>query len=911
MFEKILSRNKHHLICFALILIIGVIYFLPGVKGKSLSQDDIKSGIGMSKSMIDYRESHDDNPLWNQNAFGGTPDFVMNVKFPNRAAKHFPRKFFRYFGGYPGNIILLGLVCSFLMLISFRINPYLSLAGAIGIAFGTYSIMSLVAGHNSKVATFGLLPLFIAGFNELYHKRYYSGTAALLIVTTISIIGHFQILYYGAIMFAFYFVGLILEAGFKDLYVDKPKIKRQFSFILGGALLFVMILYFITNQSDIVLHVTFALFIKLTLFALGRSIYKKQHQTIVKTLSITFLCAIVGGLTNTAKLWTSLEYNKHSIRGKYLLTKAEQENNKQNLANYRNSSGLDANYVFQYSAGNEEFFTYLIPNFFGGGSFSKYSETEFFENYSNNLAAQGDPDPEVNAMKGIASQMYFGKMGNTGGPSYFGAVFLFLFVFAMMTIDLKHRFWMILTLLFFTLVSMGKFSQDFNLFLFNHFPLYSSFRTVSMAMMIPIIGVVLGALLGVKKIFETENKNVFINPLIIAASITGAICLLAILIPDYGASLYKNGDHSPQGEIFAELRGDAVVSDGMRSLAYILISFGILYMYVKGKMKYQKYVLGVIATLGAVDMLGVSLRYISHSDFQEEDNQEYFVEFAGEKAIKKDTDPHFRVISMGNPFADYWTPYHFRAFGGYHPAKLRRAQDIYEHYLQYAGRNVLENLGKKENKLAVNELVNNYYLRSNKGTANVINMLDIKYALFTNPRQRMSLHSPINNNLGAAWFVNNLLSVKSNDEEIGAINNIEPKETAILNTSEFSVSTTNFGSGNGKIELKKYSNNEIIYQSNNSKKGFAVFSEIWYPHGWHVTIDGQPASHVRVNYLLRGMEVPAGQHTIKWTFMPTSYRLGSMVSTISFWLVILLCLGCVFMAFKKQNKKKAIEEGAE
>ncbi|MCK5168693.1 MAG: YfhO family protein, partial [Bacteroidales bacterium] len=468
---------------------------------------------------------------------------------------------------------------------------------------------------------------------------------------------------------------------------------------------------------------------------------------------------------------------------------------------------------------------------------------------------------------------------------YFGAVVMLLFVIGIFILDPKLKWWLISATILSVMLSWG---HNFNIltdFFLDHVPGYNKFRTVSMTLVIAQFTVPLMALLALKKIMDgsIERKRLekaFKNSLYIV----GGIALFFALLPGLFFDFSAESDQSyiaQGGQAFVEaLREDRKMmlrNDAFRSLVFILLSAGAIYIYMKGKLKLN-YALGVLFILILVDMWAVDRRYLGNDNFvSKRQAREPFPMTQANKYILQDKDPNFRVMNITvSTFNDASTSYFHKSIGGYHGAKMKRYQELIEHQIS-------------------------------KNNMDVLNMLNTKYFIVPdNNRQPIAQYNP--EHLGNAWFVEDFRIVPNADAEINAISEFTPSREAIIDArfEEFVAGKIFTKDSLSFIKLESYKPNHLVYSANCNEEGLVVFSEIYYPKGWNAFIDGKPIDHFRANYVLRAMVVPEGNHTIEFKFEPRSYYLGNKVSLVSS-IILLMFLALVFgrealVMYKKNNE---------
>jgi hypothetical protein len=598
----------------------------------------------------------------------------------------------------------------------------------------------------------------------------------------------------------------------------------------------------------------------------------------IKISAALGITAIIGLGTHAGYFMAINEYSKYSIRGKTELKPLEE--NKEIVRN----DGLDRDYVFNYSNSWSEPFTFLIPDFMGGasqGALGKGSET------AKALKENGIDHQNIRQI--ISSiPLYFGEQPFVAGPIYIGAIICFLFILGLIIVEDKLK-WALLACTFIALLlTLGKNFPPLNYFLFDYFPLYNKFRSVTMAVVIPQFCMSLLAVLAVQKIIDTQDKKPLIKGLLIAAGVTGGLSLIVFV-------LAGTGDYSSPSDAMFQQYPDWFISaihsdrksmrtgDALRSFFLIALAGGILYAFIIGKVKETVTLVGLIA-LVIFDLWFVDKRYLNNENFEKKVMETFYTPTEADQYVLQDTDANYRVFNLENPFNDARTSYFHKSVGGYSPAKLRRYQDLIERKISYEQQQFIENIKKGVVDFKITP---------------VLNMLNTRYILAGQDARSVIVNDSA---LGNAWYINEVKTVNSPDEEIAALNNFNPKTTAFIDISRFKVAKNTFTTDtNSKVVLTNYKPYQLEYKAKSAMDGFIVFSEVYYPKGWTAMIDGNEAEIKQVNYVLRGLEVPAGEHVISFKMVNESYELGNKIGLICSVLLYVGLIGAVVIGFKQQN----------
>ena len=600
-----------------------------------------------------------------------------------------------------------------------------------------------------------------------------------------------------------------------------------------------------------------------------------------KASAVLIVAALVGIAANVSNLYHTYAYSKETMRGKSELVQTGD-------AAKQTSSGLDRDYITQWSYGIDETLTLLVPNFKGGAS-AALSQSE---------TAMSKANPMYSSLYGSLTQ-YFGTQPMTSGPVYVGAFVLFLFVLGCFIVKGPLK-WALIGATFFSIVlSWGKNFMPLTDFFIDYVPLYNKFRAVSSILVIAEFTIPLLAIFALKRLLEEpEILKQEKKPLGISLLLTAGIALL----PAQEAQMLQNAVNQqmiPANELsgilanLGEMRAELVSSDALRSFIIIGIGCSLLWLYASGKLRSSLTIAG-ITILCLADMWGVNKRYLNDAQFVPHSiRTETFTKTNTDELILQDTSLDYRVLNFAtSTFDDNNTSYWHKSVGGYHPAKLRRYQEMIEHHISpemQAAYKAIATAGGEMDSVDANKF-------------RVLNMLNTKYFIFPAGQQRQTVPILNPHAYGNAWFVNKVQYVNNANEEIDALDSIIPTETAVVDARFKDVlkgATESYKDSLSSIRLTSYAPNRLTYETNNAQDGIAVFSEIYYPDGWHVTIDGQPAELARADYILRTMYVPAGQHTIEMRFDPTSLH---VTEGIAYGALALLVIGIIVAVLITKRK---------
>lgn len=587
---------------------------------------------------------------------------------------------------------------------------------------------------------------------------------------------------------------------------------------------------------------------------------KEGFPQLAKTIAFLALGATfaVGG--NIGRIATAMEYAHYSTRGKATLESA--------------SAGLDKDYAFSWSNGKLETLTFMVPNFYGGGSNTPLGENTESEKA---LRSNGLDPAQINGfLQGAPT--YWGDQPFTGGPIYGGVILVFLAFIGIWAAPKESLYTFGVIIILSLMLSWGKNLSWFNYLLFDILPGYNKFRAVSMALGMTLFAIPALAGISLERLYRSKD----FKPLYIAAASVGGILLLLAV----GAGIFRFEGAADAGlpdwlvNALRQDRESMLSASAWRSLALVAAAFALIYFALKNKISDLVLGLGIFA-LVTVDLWTVNKHYLNDSSFQGNPSRTYFAETPADQEIAKDSD-YFRVLDLTEGLTSTGkSPYRFHSLGGYHGAKMRRYQDLLDNRLSFE--------------------LNDFVTKAKEGNFDfagiqTINMMNTKYiiagtaanAVFENPEAN-----------GPAWVPSQIVPVATNQEEMDELGKIDTKNQATLNTAEFG----EIRAGSGQITHTSYTPNELKYQAQMNQEGLAVFSEIYYPEGWTATIDGKETEILRTDYLLRGLIVPAGTHEIVFKFEPKSYTATKTPMIIFQYLIVLSLIGGIVFTIKDKNER--------
>lgn len=620
------------------------------------------------------------------------------------------------------------------------------------------------------------------------------------------------------------------------------------------------------------------------IYELIHSIRNKAFLSFLKPAPWLLLAVTLAVGSNLSNLLTTYEYGKYSIRGKSELT-----GNAENK-----TSGLDRDYATQWSYGIGETFTLLIPNFRGGSSTGSLKQSSETYRYIKNNYGAGEARKFISQVP-----LYWGKQPGTSGPVYVGAVVLFLFILGLFIVKGPVKWWLLTVTVISILLAWGHNFEGLTNFMLDHFPGYNKFRTVSMTLVMAGLAMPLLAILAMKTVMESGiEKKLFLRYWQYSVfGLTGLLLLILLVAGSFDVSAPVDAQLIAQGldPIVDAIRQDRISllrSDAFRSLIFIALTALLVYFLYQKKLKAQTTV-WLLALLLLADLWPVNKRYLNQDDFvTKKEDKNPFTPSTADLIILRDKDPNYRVINLSlSVLQDASTSYFHKSIGGYHGAKMRRFQELFDKRIEQEITALINTMQKRMTPDAVD---------STLATLNALNMLNTRYIIY-NPEAPPLVN---NHELGNAWFVDSLAFVPDADAEIAAVQAFHPSHTAIIHRqfAPFVEELELKKDTNSLISLVEYRANYLKYTCQSPVENLAVFSEVYYDKGWTAYIDGKQVPHFRVNYLLRAMRVPAGNHAIEFRFHPKSYYLGEKVSFASSLVLILLLIGTGYLEWQKKKK---------
>ncbi|KQR92565.1 hypothetical protein ASG01_11685 [Chryseobacterium sp. Leaf180] len=837
-----MTKNKNLIyiaISLVAFLVIAFLYSTPVFTGKQLFQHDIVQYRGGAKELLDYREKFDKETYWSDSMFGGMPTYQMGSRFEGDLIK----KLDSYLNILPRPVNYLFLLFAgffFLGMVAIRNWKY-ALLGATFFGLSTYFYIIIAAGHNGKVNTIEYFAPFLAGILLVYiRKKYVAG----FIVTTL-------------------FFGLQVAANHPQM---------TYYLFLGLAFLFI---------SELV-----------------RAIQKKVSvKHFLVSSGIVASALIIGVGMNSQRIMANSEYVKETVRGKQILT---------NESTAAGKSGMDKESILNWSYGRLETLNLFIPRLMGGGS-QEPESAEMMEKVQalvqENVSSQAEYD---RISKGFGNLTYWGDQPGTSGPAYQGAIVCFLALLGFFLSPKKYRYWILGATILTILLAWGSNFMILSDFFIDYVPFYSKFRAPSSILVVIELLFPLIAIIGLYQFLKSEHLDENYKKKILTYVGGGTLAFTLILLV-FGKSIlgFATADEKTYLPPFlldylVDERAKMFRTDAIKALLYVGITVAVLFLALKQKIN-QNIALVVIGAVSLFDLWSVNKRYLNDSNYVDKniaenpfqtEGSDYLAEKVGEnpnlqsilasvpvnktlETIAEKDIKHYRIYNQVlGVTSETNTSYFKSSIGGYHAVRLRRYDDV------------------------INEYINK---TDSIKTPNILNLLNTRYMIFGDAQQPQVVPNPKAN--GNAWFVSDVKFAATPDEEIKMLGDIDNKKSAIVNVSD-----KNYFNGKNivsdstaNISLTKYQPNELEFTSQSKTPQLAVFSEVYYPHGWKMFVDGKEVPYIKADYFLRAVHVPEGNHQIKMIFEPQVIETGKWISLICFAFFILISAFGIYWIINKRK----------
>lgn len=833
----------------AVIAVVAIAFFYPDASmGNELRQHDMQQGAAIGHEAQQWMEEHPgaEQPRWTNSLFSGMPTFQISPTYPSNSLFAWISTVFGAGLPSPSNLLFMMMAGMLILLMAMKLRWYYALVGALAWGFSTYFIIIIGAGHIWKFVTLAYIPPTIAGVVMAYRGRWLTGSALAALFAMMQVqSNHVQMTYY------FLFVILALVIGYFFQAVRAGRLPRWY-----------------------------------------------------KATAALAVAAVLAVCANLPNLYNTYRYSKESMRGAH----SELTSDTPADASAK-TAGLDRDYITQYSYGRAESFTLLIPNVKGGAS------AKPVQGQMTALSAIDVPGATDIADKyGLNEQermflgymgQYFGEPESTNGPVYAGALIFALALLGCVIVRGPVKWALMLTGALSVLLALGRNLQWLTDLFIDYVPMYSRFRTVESILVIVEFALPVLAMLALHKLYATpDGLKKYRKAIYWCFGIPALFCVAGWLFPSLYGPAISDGDVQisqylgyqlqamgyPDEAIralsidnpaiagaLAEIREGMVSADSLRSLIFILLGFSavMLPLHRQGKPWMAVTLVGILVV---ADLYPVNKRYLSHESFctPEITASDPFPLSENDRAILADTAMNYRVMDIPQ-FQAAAPSYHHKMIGGYHAAKLTRYQDLIDRHLS----NFLSG-------------------KPSEADWRVLDMLNARYII--GPDGSLAMNPDA---LGNAWFVDSVRYAAGPDEEMAALSAIDPARTAVADKRFASVlgSSAPKAAGDTIFETT-YAPDRLTYHARSARGGVAVFSEVFFPWGWEATVDGKPVETGRVNYLLRALRIPAGEHTVEMTFRPASVSRTVTVARIAVILIYILAAAALVVSLLRTPEKE-------
>jgi hypothetical protein len=803
-----------HLIAVLGFVVVSLVYFYPVLQGKKILQSDIVQYTAMAKEQNDFRTKENAEPYWTNSAFGGMPTYQLGAKYPNDFIGHLDDAL--RFLPRPADYLFLYFLGFYVLMLVLKIDPLKAFFGALGFGLSTYLIVILGVGHNAKAHAIAYMPLVISGVILVFKKRYIIGGLLTMVATALEInANHFQMTYY--LLFLLLFIGIY--------YAYKLIKEKDFKALLR--------------------------------------------------IKLVFLGAVILAIgANATSLLATKEYANFSTRSKSELTFNSDGSKK------ISDSALDKEYITEYSYGIAESFNLIAPRLFGGGNNEALNEDSSVYNFMLQYGATPEEALQFTESYGMT---YWGQQPIVAAPAYIGIVIFFLFVLGMYHDQRKLKYVFLAGAIFSLVLSWGKNLSAVTDFFIDYVPMYDKFRAVSSIQVLLELCVPVMAFLGLHSFFATDKEKQWSSLWKATATVFGLLLVLFLSRDGFDFSgqmdgqllqMFSQGEDKSFGINFLDAlkqdRRSLYAADLLRSGFFVAIVFSLFLLFIKNRMQANTAVV-LVGLLMVFDLFFVDKKYVSKDDFVSARKVDMPFEMSpADEQILQDQSV-YRVLEIDGNLSSARASYFHKSIGGYHAAKPKRMQELFDYQIS-------------------------------KNNMGVLNMLNVKYLIQTNEKgEEFPVKNPDAN--GNAWFVKQVQFVANADAEMKALTQFDSKNIAIVNKEFTRLAQSNSIQLDSiaQIKLIQYKPNHLIYKSSNAHDGVAVFSEMYYKDGWNAYVDAKKVDYFKANYALRAMKIPAGNHTIEFKFEPQVVKTGSIITLISSLLIVALIAGGIFV-LRKESK---------
>jgi hypothetical protein len=843
-----LKKALPHVIAIVLFLIVAVVYCRPALEGQVVNQSDVQQYKEMARQSFEYKEKYGRFPLWIESAFGGMPAYTIAIDAG-------PAISYGYLGaamylGLPQPIcfFFLACVCFYILMAVLRVDPWVATLASLAYAYSSYDPIIIGTGHVTKMWAIAWAPAVIAAFLMLLKRQYWWGTA----------------------LFTFFFAEQLSTQHLQIVYYT-------------GLCLALLALFFVVD-----------------------AVKKGQIKETAIALGLAVLAGAIAFGTSVGATLPDEEYTRETMRGgRTELTAVNKQESK---------NGLSYDYAFMWSYGIGETMTLLVPDAAGGGVLNSPEigdNSKFADKAMQELNLSEDQ-----ALQYANEIAYWGPQPFTSGPVYLGAVICFLAIFALVLLKGWLKWGLLATAVLGIVMAWGNHLPSVNYFLFDHLPYYNKFRSPTTSLFMPQLAAPILVALALQQLLTGGvDAATLWNKFKTTAMIGGGLIVVILGfyfmasfkaegINSYSDSqakqgfaqqklqqLSRNGQTPEVNQAQAQASANAVInaldddrrsmyaSDMWRSIALIVLTAALLGLFLKKKIKPLVLLVGLLL-LSTYDLLAVDSRYLKADKYVDPAELENAAQpSAADQQIMADPDKNFRVYDLSdrsNAFQDARASNFHNSLGGYSPAKLGLYEDLINHQLS-------------------------------KGNMQVFNMLNTRYFIEADQRtgQAVAQRNPMA--FGPCWLVSGIHYVRNGDEEMQALDSVNVRDTAIIQQKYASrIPFQPVPDTTASIHLVDNVLEKIDYKFSSKTNQFAVFSEVYYDKGWDAYLDGKKTDYLRVDYLLRGVPVPAGDHTIEFRFEPRSYKIGTMLTTWFSLIIYGLLFAAVYVEWRKRKAKAPV-----
>ena len=817
------------ILAVVLFAVISFAYFFPAdIEGRILYRHDSSAGRGAGQEATEYQQRTGERTRWTNALFSGMPNYQLAPSYNSTSTLQQVEKAYHLW--LPENVwfVFAYLLGFYILLRAFDFRQYLAALGAVVWAFSSYFFIIIAAGHLWKVMALAYLPPMIGGVVLAYRGKYLWGLIVTALFGALEILAnHVQMTYY-------YLIVILLMV---------------LAFVIDG-------------------------------------LRQKQYMHLLKATGVCLVAAVVAVCLNLSNLYHTWEYGQESMRGKSELVKANSDN--------QTSSGLDRDYITQWSYGIDETWTLLVPNAKGGASVP----------LAENKEAMKKADPTY---MGIYQQLgqYWGNQPMTAGPVYVGAFVLMLFVLGLFIVKGPLKWALLVATILSILLSWGRNFMPFTDFFIDYIPMYAKFRTVASILVVAEFTIPLLAMLALKQLLdEPEKMKSRLKFIGISFLLTGGVALLFSLMPKvFFSDFVSQSEMQAMSQIPAdqlmpllnnltEVRMSMFTSDALRSFYIILVGTGLLLSVMMGKLK-KEYGIGFILVLCLVDMWTVNKRYLNDSMFVSKSVREAPMQKSEAiDHILQDKSLDYRVLNLStSTFNENETSFYLKSIGGYHPAKLRRYQELIDAHIQPEMQRLYG---------ALNKAAGDMTQVNGDSVFPVLNMLNTKYFILPLQGGRsVPLENPYT--YGNAWFVDKIHYVDNANQELDMTGKLSLRHEAVADKKfQKQLGEAVVQDTSSLVRITAYEPNKLTYDVNSGKGGVIVFSEIYYP-GWTATVDGVEQELGRVDYVLRALQVKPGHHEVVLSFFPKTIDRTETVAYVAYAVLLLLIIYLIVMCVKRRK----------